>query len=306
MPVLALSKVTVLEPEVNVPPVFSQLPETVNVPDGAVKVPEETVTTPLTSRAPEPPVNVPPSTVSAAAVVSSAPGENVPPEIRSRVSTSSALVSSESVPLDLLTRKVSKSLPVSVPPALSVISPLPSKVTVPELEVKVPEFAQLPLAVMAALVSGFRIPSATMVTTLKSEAVVGWNWPSVTVSVPATVTAAEESTSTESEGDVAVLLMVRLLKVSPVKVWAEDEARVTVPELWVKVPLVRDQLPPTVKVSDEPGAVRVPPEMVRLLLTAKVSSEISRVPAGTAKLIPTVSSAAEVKVPPAPLMVKLL
>ncbi len=59
------SKVTVLVPAVNVgEPEIVQLPETVNVPEGAVSVPEESVSAPLTSTTPEEPVNVPPEIVS--------------------------------------------------------------------------------------------------------------------------------------------------------------------------------------------------------------------------------------------------
>ena len=60
---LDASNVTVLLPGVNVPPLFAQLPETVKVPEGAVRVPLERVKTPFTSTSPEDPVNVPPDTV---------------------------------------------------------------------------------------------------------------------------------------------------------------------------------------------------------------------------------------------------
>ena len=50
-------KVTVLAPGVNVPPVFDQFPDTLNVPDGAVSVPDNITLVVVT--VPDDPVNVP-------------------------------------------------------------------------------------------------------------------------------------------------------------------------------------------------------------------------------------------------------
>ena len=47
---------------VNVPPLLDQLPETSNVPDGAVKVPDDNVML-VVATVPEEPVKVPPETV---------------------------------------------------------------------------------------------------------------------------------------------------------------------------------------------------------------------------------------------------
>ena len=55
-------KVTVLVPGVNVPPVWDQLPETSNVPEGAVKVPKDKVML-VVATVPVDPVKVPPLTV---------------------------------------------------------------------------------------------------------------------------------------------------------------------------------------------------------------------------------------------------
>ena len=55
-------KVTVFVPGVNVPPVWDQLPETSNVPDGAVKVPKDKVML-VVATVPVEPVKVPPLTV---------------------------------------------------------------------------------------------------------------------------------------------------------------------------------------------------------------------------------------------------
>ena len=54
--------VTVLVPGVKVPPVWDQLPETSNVPDGAVKVPDDNVML-VVATVPVEPVKVPPLTV---------------------------------------------------------------------------------------------------------------------------------------------------------------------------------------------------------------------------------------------------
>ena len=54
--------VTVLVPGVKVPPVCDQLPETSNVPDGAVKVPKDKVML-VVATVPVEPVKVPPLTV---------------------------------------------------------------------------------------------------------------------------------------------------------------------------------------------------------------------------------------------------
>ena len=62
MPTDALVKVTVFEPGVNVPPDFAQLPETLNVPEGAVKTPLLKVTSVVVT-APPAPVKVPPEIV---------------------------------------------------------------------------------------------------------------------------------------------------------------------------------------------------------------------------------------------------
>ena len=77
----ALVKVTVFDPGVNVPPVFDQFPETLNVPDSAVNVPLLNVTSVTETVAAEP-VNVPPETtkfppVRACPLVSSVPAETV-------------------------------------------------------------------------------------------------------------------------------------------------------------------------------------------------------------------------------------
>jgi len=54
--------VTVFAPGVKVPPVFAQLPETLNVPDGAVSVPLLSVISAVAT-VPVDPVNVPPEIV---------------------------------------------------------------------------------------------------------------------------------------------------------------------------------------------------------------------------------------------------
>ena len=54
--------VTVFVPGVKVPPVWDQLPETSNVPEGAVKVPKDKVML-VVATVPVEPVNVPPLTV---------------------------------------------------------------------------------------------------------------------------------------------------------------------------------------------------------------------------------------------------
>ena len=74
-------KSTVPVPAVNVPPVWSQLPETVNVPEepGAVRVPEEITTFITLSEVLEEPVNMPPETVRAPDTVTVLlPAERVP------------------------------------------------------------------------------------------------------------------------------------------------------------------------------------------------------------------------------------
>ena len=60
-------------------------------------------------------------------------------------------------------------------------------------------------------------------------------------------------------------------------------SRVTVPELWVKVPPEWVKLGETLNVPDEDGAVRVPEEMVRVPLISTVPELPVNVPPDTVK-----------------------
>jgi hypothetical protein len=61
--VLVVSKVTVFEPGVKIPPECAQLPDIVKLPEGAVSVPEDKIKSPFTSTAPVEPVKMPPEIV---------------------------------------------------------------------------------------------------------------------------------------------------------------------------------------------------------------------------------------------------
>ena len=89
----------------NVPPVWSQLPETVKVPDepGAVRVPEEITTFVVLTKLLEAPVNVPPAIVNPPLKVCRAvEGVYVPPLIDVRPVTVTVLVLASNVPAVLV------------------------------------------------------------------------------------------------------------------------------------------------------------------------------------------------------------
>ena len=102
--------VTVFVPGVKVPPVWDQLPETSNAPEGAVKVPEDKVML-VVATVPVEPVNVPPLTVKPPLKVCVAvEAEYVPPLMVVNPVTVLAKAFALKVPLELVKAPVAVKL----------------------------------------------------------------------------------------------------------------------------------------------------------------------------------------------------
>jgi hypothetical protein len=119
-----LVNVTVLVPGVNVPPLCDQLPDTLNVPDGAVSVPEDNVSVVVVTP-PVDPVNVPPLIVNPPLNVCVAlDAAYVPPD------TAAAPVTVLVCPLALYVPLVTVKVPFTVTaPVAFHVPPTPLKVT---------------------------------------------------------------------------------------------------------------------------------------------------------------------------------
>ena len=146
---------------------------------------------------------------------------------------------------------------------MSIVPVVASKVTVPDWEVKVPLFFQSP-------------PTVTFLLACHAVKVA----PASMVRVPSKVMEVLCNLNSTS-----VLEMVTLLKLCPALVpvifLVTVPSKVTVPELWVKVPPAQVlQCPATVKRAPS-GAVRVPAVMITLLSASIVPSVAVRVPPST-------------------------